>query len=494
MNGSDTPVRSDGNGERTLLIAVLCVFVVLLLPRLIAADMFLDGLTYASLARNMAEGRGTFWKPFYTATAHPEFYDSPPLGIWLQSLAFRVFGDSTLVEYFWGVGCGSLLMGLIFLAWRTLRAGPAGGWWPMIMFALFPGVSWILTNNLLENTMACFTLLGFWLILLAIRTSSPGAEVAFASGAGAAMALGLLTKGPPAAFLLAVPAAAAAFLRSGKVRALRITLVLLFVAAGVLAAFLASGGKDAAQWARNYLTGQLFPSLLGHRELATSRLSLVSKLAAEVAVPLGLLLLLHVVLRYRRRKDEVSPSDVGSPSPARSPVAFLFASALLATLPLMLSPKQFGWYLFPGLPLWGMALAAAFPAVALHLEAYLRGDPRRSGRTRAAVVLAAAVVVIASISLRGAATVRRADLYHDLGVRAGALPPGLVVSVRPAGLATDWYAVAYMQRFFRVSLTAAPEPTVRLLDLAAGERASPACRMFNQRPPLRYWIGECGGQ
>ena len=68
------------------------------LPRLAHRGMFLDGITYASIARNLAEGRGRFWEPFYTATIYPAFHEHPPLAFWLQSLWFRALGDHLFVE------------------------------------------------------------------------------------------------------------------------------------------------------------------------------------------------------------------------------------------------------------------------------------------------------------------------------------------------------------------------------------------------------------
>lgn len=46
--------------------------------------MFVDGVTYAAIARNLAQGNGSFWSPFYTATLYPQFFEHPPLGFALQ--------------------------------------------------------------------------------------------------------------------------------------------------------------------------------------------------------------------------------------------------------------------------------------------------------------------------------------------------------------------------------------------------------------------------
>ena len=47
-------------GKWLVFFLVLAMF----LPRHVKKGMFGDGLLYASMARNMAEGRGSIWKPF----------------------------------------------------------------------------------------------------------------------------------------------------------------------------------------------------------------------------------------------------------------------------------------------------------------------------------------------------------------------------------------------------------------------------------------------
>jgi hypothetical protein len=301
------------------------------------------------------------------------------------------------------------------------------------------------------------------------------------------VALGMLTKGLPAAFPFAVPAAAAVCMRTGTMRAARTTGIMLLAAAAVLATFMVLGGSNAWHWADSYFTEQVARSLMGQREVSTSRLSLLRKLGNELAGP-AVLVLLSVVLARRERPAGGAPAAAGG-----GHAGFLLTSALLATLPLLISPKQSGGYLFPSLPLWGMTLAAAFPAGALRVESWLQAKPHRGPRLSAVFLSAAAVTVVVSFSFRGAAIYRQTDLYRDVEAGSGVLPPGQVVSASPASLATDWYVVAYMQRFFKVSLTAEPGRPLRLVDLAVEPHPAPPCRMLNQHPPRRYWVGECGG-
>ena len=79
------------------------MLVALTVPRMTARGMFGDGLLYATMARNMSVGVGSFWKPALSATSYIEFYEHPPLGLALQSLAFRAFGDHFAVERVYAV-------------------------------------------------------------------------------------------------------------------------------------------------------------------------------------------------------------------------------------------------------------------------------------------------------------------------------------------------------------------------------------------------------
>src|SRR5262245_58272077 len=93
-----------------LLLLALSIYCLLVFPRMLSYGMFIDGTAYASIARNMAEHYGSFWRPSYTTTANPIFYEHPPLGFWLQSWAYRLYGDSVYVEAWWGCGVGLLIL------------------------------------------------------------------------------------------------------------------------------------------------------------------------------------------------------------------------------------------------------------------------------------------------------------------------------------------------------------------------------------------------
>ncbi len=68
------------------------------LPRLVPQGLFGDGLLYASLARNLAEGKGSMWAPWFSSgywldfASGAPYFENPPLMIWLEAVFFRIIG------------------------------------------------------------------------------------------------------------------------------------------------------------------------------------------------------------------------------------------------------------------------------------------------------------------------------------------------------------------------------------------------------------------
>ena len=59
--------------------------------------MFMDGVLYATMAKNLANGIGTFWQSHMSEIIFPAFINHPPLAIGLESIFFRILGDSRFV-------------------------------------------------------------------------------------------------------------------------------------------------------------------------------------------------------------------------------------------------------------------------------------------------------------------------------------------------------------------------------------------------------------
>ena len=67
------------------LIMVLSIFILLCAPALFTEGMFMDGLMYATVAKNLAHGEGSFWFLKFSDTYLTSFHEHPPLIFGLQS-------------------------------------------------------------------------------------------------------------------------------------------------------------------------------------------------------------------------------------------------------------------------------------------------------------------------------------------------------------------------------------------------------------------------
>lgn len=376
---------------------------------LLTRGMFMDGLIYTSVASNMAEGVGSFWHPVYTATQFPDFYEHPPLMMWLLSLWFRLFGTSMMAAKGYSVAVVLLTAALTVGVWKQLGFKTSLGWLPLLMLTLIPDVSLAAHNNYLESTMTLFVLAAVWLVLR-------GKGVGWHLLAGVMLAAAFLTKGPTGLFPLALPALLWLFgTRKGFGQAAVGTLAM---AAGLAApmALLWFCVPDAQEFLRKYFENQVIG---GSQVLVTSRTYIVKTLFSHTAVVL--VVALAVVLFGILKKS--APWRPTRDSWRR--FGLVFALALCGTLPMMVSTKQRAFYLLTVFPFVALAVAALLEPLARHMEKQLQ----RPAMTVATVaVLMAAVITNA---LHYGKPGRDKAMLHDMDVMAAEVHDGELVALAP---------------------------------------------------------------
>ena len=139
-----------------LYIIVFSIFLILIGKTLFSDGMFMDGLLYASVAKNLSNGIGSFWHLHLTNTFLPQFYEHPPLAFGLQSLFFYVFGESIYIERIYSLLTFVIVGILIVSIWNIINNEKQTGWLPLLFWITIPLVSWCCSNNMLENTMSVF--------------------------------------------------------------------------------------------------------------------------------------------------------------------------------------------------------------------------------------------------------------------------------------------------------------------------------------------------
>ena len=416
---------------RRLTFLVLSLLLLLLSPYLFSLGMFFDGLTYAAVSRNLAIGFGTLWKPAYSLTIGREFYGHPPLGFWIQSVAYRLFGDHLWVDKAFTYAVASLNLLLFYLLYRSVRRdGDPGFWAPLLLLVSFHSYRWVIRNGLLENTMTSFVLLSLILYTLSLRRPYYGIP------AGLSVLAAFLVKGPVGTFPLVSP-----LLLPSPSPKKRLAPFLLGAAAFSLSFALLMLLPEVRHFFSEYLHRQIFRSVTGGENPAPSRLYILYAIATEMAFPSLFLLPLSVFLHLKREVwVEWDGRTFG-----------LLLLALSGSLPIMLSLKQARFYLHPSLFIYALFLTSLFRPALRRLESWRPVD-RLVVPTSLLLLLAAL-----SVALRFAGTGKGGyePFYRDfvenplhLNLRHHEY-----LSVCPRGLYGNWSMFAGMERAFMLSMT-----------------------------------------
>ena len=425
------------------LAAAVCV--ALILPRIAQPGMFVDGVTYAVLARNLSQGIGSFWVPSFSTTVYPAFFEQPPLGIALESLAFRLLGDHLYVERLFSILVFAATALLIVRLWRTLLKREYD-WLPLFFWVLPSTVTWAAINNMLEATQALLTTASVLLIVRGVLAARVRESVFSSAGAAVAMAAAFLTKGPVGLFPLAVPPLAILLLRPARPSLPKVAIVwiTLLITAGALGAMLLAI-PDARHALAEFARTHVVPALQGERGLPRRSFDIARHFTLGILARMGALAMLLWLIRPRGR-------DV--PAVRWNAALFFFGVGLIASVPLLASPVLAGHYFVPSVPFFALAVAAsALPAVQGYRE-------RTSGAGRFVPIgIAAALVLLAALVLvlRGPMEKRDADLVAAIQRVGAEVPAGATIGTC-ASAAEDWGQHGYFQRFYRVSLAATGEP------------------------------------
>ena len=337
-----TVTRSNNTSFWLLLIGL---FLILVSKSLLTEGMFFDGVTYASISRNMAEGQGTFWNPYYTQTLYPEFRQHPPLALGLEALAFMALGDHWWVEKAYTVLMFLLSGLLIALIWKRTTNNIRWAWLPLLFWLSMPLVSWSATNNLLENTMSIFVLFSVYLMIVGYQCN----HKIWLLLSAVVLLLAFLSKGFTGVFPLVFPILYCAFDQKRKWIQGPIDSVILLVSmtffAGIM--FLVCPGSFA--YLKDYIRLQVINGGL-HESTASSRFYIVFALLQQLVIPVVIVIALVICKAKNKLNSKVFEFPLD-----KSWCYIFFILGLLGVLPIMVSVKQRDFYMLAALPFFALA-------------------------------------------------------------------------------------------------------------------------------------------
>lgn len=404
----------------TLLPAA--AFLLLAAPDLVRKTMYNDGLWYATIARNLAEGRGSFWEPFFTETIFPAFHEHPPLVFGLQSVLFSWIGDHIAVEKTYALATFLVSTLLMVAIWRKRTGNRASGTDPALWF--FPVLLWIINEvvyvyypaHILECTLGAFTLAAVYALMHADPTR-PLTRNLPAMALGAVCTGGaVLSKGFPGLFPLAYFMVYHAVERTYSLRRALLYTSLFSILLLVLFLPLAFW-ENARESLLTYWDTQVMASIRGERtehHFRESRWYIVRRLL-EIHVP-ALILVAALLAAFR-------PGVPGQGKAYRwRDSLFFLGIGLAASLPLMISRKQSFYYLLPSLPFFAMAMALpVLPALKRGIDRLRPGST--AYRVTAGILILAVMAGVVRTALNfGGMNFRDREVLHDAELFGAILP------------------------------------------------------------------------
>ncbi len=448
----------------------LGIILAIYLPRFLTEGLDNDGLTYASVARNMAVGAGSCWRPYLVRaesywipteqTPDNVFYGHPPVLFFLESLLYRLLGDQWYVEKLFSALSFALLLAGCGRAWQVLfPAEPlrAFSWLPVLWVATAWQVRFAASNNLLNVPQAACCV---WALAAMVRGLRTPAWTAWTWALVWSFAA-FLCKGPFAFFLWAVPGlywlvfertAARLLPRAAQTAGLVLGFAALL---GLLLVY-----TPAREFLGEYFRRQVLAVWSGNRverfsgtEGPWGRFYIAGVMVLNVAP-----MLLSTLVMVRRTRPLEPEAQTG---------LWLCTVGLAATLPMLLIDKQFAHYVVTGTPCFALGFAAW--QVRFWQESFERTSLTAHDLQAAlgAAVLGFAGLTYLTFQLNFSGTPRLMQTRIAEIKAHSKLPYNQRVGILSVpDIQNDYYLNLYLQRYRRIELTPQTARTPYLLTYA----------------------------
>jgi 4-amino-4-deoxy-L-arabinose transferase-like glycosyltransferase len=442
-----------------LLTFSLVIF--LTLPRLIQDGMFMDGMLYGSVSHNLSLGIGTFWFPvFGESWPTPFFLEQPPLVFGIQSLFFRILGNSIYVERIYIFLTMCITAYLIYFSWKIIyrhdHEQKKIGWLPVLIWITIPSCSWSYSNNMMENSLSLFSLAAVVTVYQALESSEKRPLLLLFSGM--LVFLATFSKGVPGLFPISVPFLHWLVFRKRSFRFISIsTIVIVFVP--VIIYLLLLTFPESRESLKYYVTQRLIGRIHSDPTVG-SRFYIISRLIQEIipliiVVSVSLLLTRYSELKFKRSTD-IKKS------------AFFLSVGLAASVPLISTLVQRGFYLVPSFPYYALGFSILLaPGILL-----LKNKILSSLNARKIFIVMSIVSLLLGIgvtAMQKGKVSRDGEILHDVYAIGRVVPEYSKISA-PREITGSFILPCYFMRYFNITLfTEEPQEycmTVKTTDLS----------------------------
>ncbi|HOZ30853.1 MAG TPA: hypothetical protein PLL66_08035 [Bacteroidales bacterium] len=433
-------------------ILSLTFVILFVLPTLIQDGMFIDGQQYACVAKNMAEGKGSFWFPHLSDTwliaGSTNFMEHPPLVYAVQSIFFKCLGNSIYTERFYSLFTLIIALILIIGIWKIIfpqKSEYRQFWWVAVLFWIWiPLTSWCYQNNMMENTMVVFDLLAV-LFLLKFLNNDRYKLIYFAGGSLSVLAA-FLSKGIPGIFpLVFIPVYGLVF----KNRSIKFYFIysLAFIVLTFIWFFLLFQWTEAHKSLCFYLYERVFQRI---SESATvdSHFNILLKLFENLS---PLIVIAMIAFLVKKGKQSLVQCD-----DCNKYFKLFILIGFSASLPIMITRVQRGFYLMPSFPFFAVAIACFCLPFIRYLMLRVSTTIRNVSLGIALMFFAFSVIYTAT----QIGNVNRDELMlEDVHSIGNIVPVNTIISVPDNLYYSNWSMQMYLTRHYNISFIVSEDNT-----------------------------------
>lgn len=436
----------------------------LIFERLIQEGMFQDAMLYSCVSHNLSIGIGTFWFPQYSTlnvAGLSSFHEHPPLIFGIQSLFYKVLGDSTYTEKFYTLLMFISTSYLIHLFWKEIYKGNIKfqklSFIPLICWIIIPSCFWSYRNNMQENTMGLFNLVTVFICYKTLKQSHNTANtngktnnkidykkyIFIYAIAGLFIFFATLGKGIPGFAPLAVPFLYWLCTREIKFSTMFWVSAILAIVP-LIAYFILFNIPESRESLTNYLFKRVF-NRVNAMPTVDNHAHIIGKLFMELLPSIILAAIIVAFTKYKKLPVQITNLD--------KTAFFLIGVGFAASLPIALTLVQKAFYLVPAFPYMGLGIAMFIAPTTVYLIEKI-DTLSRNYRIALAINIAILCCTITYTVLQKDKFSREEPTMHDV-YEIGKVVPKFSTITIPIAMWDEYNFIlqGFLVRYFNISIS-----------------------------------------
>jgi len=444
-------------------IFVAAIFLIIVSPALLSNGMFMDGLLYSVISKNLAAGLGSFWDLHLTSTIYPHFHEHPPLALGLEAIFFKVLGNGILTERIYSLTTFLITAIIIVKIIKLLKpdSNTTYNWLALFFWISVPTVIWAVSNNMLENTMMIFTSLS---VLFAIK-SLKGKKILNIILSGFMLFLGFLCKGFTALFPLSLFFWLFVFDKDFRFKQFFFGTLIMSVTIALSFGLMFLIFPESLDSLTMYFNKQVLGSVESVKTV-DSRFFIVKQLFLDL-IPMILISCIFYLLSRKTKKQK----------PEMIWIWVLIAIGISGVLPIMISMKQRSFYILTTFPFFAVAFSLLIAPSAESVLTKIKNLLVKKLFLYFSVLL---LIVGLGLNIYNIGkTNRDKEKINDIYRITEIVPQNTVISVHKT-FGSDWAMHGYFHRFAGISLDRSREYKCQYLIVPKGF-TSPELMAFDKQ-------------